>query len=243
MDHERHLTALRHESAALAAAARRGLTQTVSSCPGWDVAAVAGHMGVAFRRVAEVVRTHSAVEIPDEAVAQPPADGSVVEWFEESVAELTDVLTTEAPDSPAWNWSGNDQRAAFWARRMANEVAVHRWDAELAHGVAQPIEPELAVDGVDELLAVFLTDALGGRPMDGLRGTFEVVATDTGDRWTGELWPDHAEVRHDADPVDPPGGPHGTVTGTASDLLLALWGRDVPVSRGGDPRIIGLLTE
>jgi uncharacterized protein (TIGR03083 family) len=244
MDYERHLLALRHESAALAAAGRKGTTAAVPSCPGWDVAEVLRHMGVSFRRVARVVRTHSDVEVPDEAVEQPPADG-LVEWFEDSVAELSDVFSSEEPDSPAWNWSGTDQRAAFWARRMANEVAVHRWDAELAHDAAQPIEPELAVDGVDELIAVFLSQGLASRPKDGLRGRLEIEATDTGDRWTGELWPDRAEVHHNADPVDPPDpdDPRGTLRGSASDLLLALWGRDVRIAVEGDETITGLLLE
>jgi uncharacterized protein (TIGR03083 family) len=244
MDYERHLLSLRHESAALAAAGRRGTTAAVPSCPGWDVAEVLRHMGVSFRRVARVVRTHSDVEIPDEAVEQPPADG-LVEWFEEGVAELADVLSTEEPDSPAWNWSGTDQRAAFWARRMANEVAVHRWDAELAHDAARPIETELAVDGVDELLVAFLASGLAERPKEGLRGTFEVEATDTGDRWTGELWPDRAEVHHNATPLDPPdpAAPPGVLRGSASDLLLALWGRDVRITVEGDERVTGLLLE
>ena len=44
----------------------------------------------------------------------------------------------------------------FWARRMALEIAVHRYDGELAHGDATAIPDDLALDGIDEMLKVFL---------------------------------------------------------------------------------------
>ncbi|MDQ1713442.1 MAG: hypothetical protein QOE45_2892 [Frankiaceae bacterium] len=237
MDTERHLAALRHESAALAEAARRGLDARVPSCPDWDVAALVRHNARAFRWATEIVRRHADAEVSMEDLPDPPGD-DVVAAFEEATAELVDVLANEAPDTRVWTWSEGDFSVRFWARRMANEVAVHRWDAQLAHGEPEPIEPELAADGVDELLTVFLSAGLGRRPVDGLAGTFEVLATDTGDAWHGELWPDRAEAGAGR-AVDPP---DATLRGTVSDLLLAMWGRDVPVERGGDPRIIGVLT-
>jgi uncharacterized protein (TIGR03083 family) len=237
MDRERHLAALRHEGEALAAAARRGLDAPVPSCPEWDVAALVEHVGRIYVRCAEIVRTHSDVEIPHDSFPDPPA-GALAGWFEEAHAELVEVLTNEAPDAPAWNWSGANETAAFWLRRMANETAVHRWDAELAHGTPEPVEPELAADGVAEALEVMLPRGLARRPQDGLRGTFTLAATDSGAAWSGELWPDRVELR--------PGtldGADATLRGTASDLVLALWGRDVPVEPGGDQRIVDLLTE
>ena len=39
---------------------------------------------------------------------------------------------------------------------MALEVAVHRYDAELAHDEVTPIPDDLALDGVDEVLRVML---------------------------------------------------------------------------------------
>jgi hypothetical protein len=53
--------------------------------------------------------------------------------------------------------SADHRLAAFWIRRMAHETAMHRIDADLAmRRPSTPIPPELAVDGVDELLTVFL---------------------------------------------------------------------------------------
>ena len=40
------------------------------------------------------------------------------------------------------------------ARRAAHELAIHRYDAELAAGTPSPVEGELAVDGIEEIFAM-----------------------------------------------------------------------------------------
>jgi uncharacterized protein (TIGR03083 family) len=237
MEPERHLAALRHEGAALAAAARRGLTAPVPSCPGWDVAALVAHTALGYRWVTRIVTTHADAEVSRDDL--PPARATdPVEAYEESLAELVETLAGETPDTACWNWSRGNQTVAFWCRRMAQETAVHRWDAENAHGAATPTEPELAVDGVDESLTVFLPDYLYEEPRDGLSGTFRVEATDTGDGWLGTLWPDRCEVRRASGDAD------AVLRGPASALHLTLWGRAVGgVAVSGDPRVTGLLTE
>lgn len=121
---------------------------------------------------------------------------------------------------------------------MAHEVAVHRWDVSHALGAPEPIEADLAADGVDEALHVFLPYSLARGPVDGLAGTFSVQAADTGDAWFGRLLPDASDVVRGV----PASLPDARLHGTASDLLLALWGRPVEVSAEGDERITGLLT-
>ena len=39
---------------------------------------------------------------------------------------------------------------------MTHESAVHRYDAQRAHGLAQPIDADLACDGMDELVDLLL---------------------------------------------------------------------------------------
>ena len=56
-----------------------------------------------------------------------------IDWFEDGVDLVTDALLRVDPTSPAWSWT-DDRTAGFWARRQANETAVHRWDAQLADG-------------------------------------------------------------------------------------------------------------
>lgn len=233
---ERHLTTLRHEAEALAGAARLGLAAEVPSCPDWDVRGLLDHVAHAYRWVTLIVSTHADAEVSDAEV--PPGSGDdPVAAYEEALAGLVETIANEDPGARCWNWSEQDLTVAFWARRMANETAVHRWDAQLAHGAPRPIDGDVAADGVGEMLEMILPRHLIRVPQEDLRGTFRVEATDTGQVWGGRLYPDHVE------PVTDPRTPDATITGTASDLVLAFWGRDVPVKASGDERITGLLLE
>lgn len=233
---ERHLATLRHEADALTEAARKGLDPRVPSCPDWDVRGLVDHVAHAYRWVTLIVSTHADAEVTDDEVP-PGTNDDPVAAYEEALAELVDTIAGEDPGARCWNWSEQDLRVAFWARRMANETSVHRWDAQLAHGAARPVDDEVAADGVGEMLEMILPRHLLRVPQEGLHGTFRVEATDTGRVWGGRLHPDHVE------PVSDPRRPDATITGTASDLVLAFWGRDVPVKASGDERITGLLLE
>lgn len=81
--------------------------------------------------------------------------------------------------------------------------------------------PDVAADGVDEILAVHLA----ARARDGRRfartGRIEVHSTDTGDRWLVELTATIVRTRAAA-----PGEPRDTrIAATAAELYLDLWGR------------------
>src|SRR5690606_21081055 len=77
-----------------------------------------------------------------------------------STQALLEELSAQDPDASTMTRWSPPQPAGFWFRRMALEVAVHRYDAELTHGVPTPIDAGPAADGVDEALRIFL----GGRP-------------------------------------------------------------------------------
>ena len=135
---------------------------------------------------------------------QPPTDPlELAVWSRDTLAALVDTLRRQGPDKAVWTF-GPEPRAAFWYRRMAHETSIHRWDGETAAspGAPRPIDPELAADGIDEVIAIFL---VGVAPPTRLR----LEATDVDGRWT---------VAADADG-------ELAVTGSASDLLLFLWGR------------------
>lgn len=234
--YDRHVLAIRHESEALASAASSCLASAVPTCPGWTVERLLTHVAGGFRRAARIVREHADAEVP--LSSSPPVAPDAVAELSDAAAELVEALTNEDPGTPVWNWSGRDGTVAFWARRMAHEVAVHRWDVSYALGAASPVETDLAVDGVDESLTVFLPYALSRRPVDGLAGTFSMEATDTRDAWFGRLLPDASDVVRGV----PASLPDARLRGTASDLLLALWGRPVTVSAEGDERIAAVLT-
>ena len=99
---------------------------------------------------------------------------------------------------------------------MSQETAVHRWDAQVAAGAAEPIEAGLAVDGVDEFLEFFRAETTA------LTGTVHLHATDAEGEWLialadGAITVERGHAKGDA-----------AVRGAASDLLLLLW-RRVPL--------------
>jgi hypothetical protein len=100
---------------------------------------------------------------------------------------------------------------------MAQETAVHRADVQSAFGVGTPIDAELAVDGIDEVLVMMLAGDWSDEPQPGSSGT-AMVATDD-QAWQVVMAPDQIMVG------DVTGEPAVRVTGEPSNLLLWLWGR------------------
>src|ERR671938_68607 len=85
------------------------------------------------------------------------------------------------PGLPAWNPAPQAKRVEYWYRRMAHETALHRWDAQMAVGLGEPIEAKLAADGVTEVLD---TDTL----LDDLPHHERVVAAATASDLLLSLW-------------------------------------------------------
>jgi len=202
-----YLGALRREGDGLAAAAEGRLDAAVPACPGWDVAELVWHTGEVHSFWATIVE-RGLLE-PDVAQAARPPDAGVIEWYRGQLDRLERVLTEVDPSGPCWTWAG--RRDVAWVqRRMAQETAVHRCDAEVSPA---PIEPTLAVDGVDEFLEFFVEEVAG------LDGMVHLHATDAEGEWLirladGGFAVERGHAKGDA-----------AVRGTASDLLLLLWRR------------------
>lgn len=109
---------------------------------------------------------------------------------------------------------------------MAHETAVHRWDAEAAVTAASAVDADLAPDGIEELLEVFLYEAAASLPGEGLGGSLGLRCTDVAGAWVIRLAKRRAEVTPDEGPAT------ATLSGTASELLLFLWNRVPPVHLG-----------
>ena len=248
LDKSAYLEAFHRETAALADAAREGLDAAVPSCPGWSVATLVAHLtGIYAHRVKIVgsrarentVRSYEDLDLPPEyeelfgAEFDPDAAGKhpvpppgLLSLFEQTAAKLEALLRATSPTEPVWTWWPPDQTAGFWMRRMAHETAVHRWDAQLAHGGAAPIEAELARDGVDEVLDVMIPSSRewGESFRQGAGETYHFHRTDGPGEWLARFEGSGATVTHEHAKGDV------AVRGTASDLLLFLWGR-VPADR------------
>jgi uncharacterized protein (TIGR03083 family) len=233
-----YLGAVRDDGTALAAAARRGLDPPVPACPGWTVADLVLHTGMVHRNKLEIVRGRLG-EPPD---PWPPPDPEPVEllgWYEDGLEELLTVLEAADPETRVWTFHRPDQTVAFWRRRMAHETAVHRVDAESAHGEPRPVPAALAADGVGELLEVFFAPRLEGEPVGGRGQAVHLHATDAEGEWLVRLLPAGVEVGRGHAKGD------AAARGSASDLLLFLWGR-APVDRlerFGEPALLGRVRE
>ncbi len=151
------------EGAALADAAVVDLGAPVPAAPGWDTTELLRHVGVILARTSVILRTGT-LERPTRdngLLPEAPADG-LVDWYRTSLTEVVaDLEAIDDVDRPVFAFSPAHRRAGFWPRRMAQETTVHRVDAEQAVGrPVGPIEPAFAVDGIDELLSIFVA-ALG----------------------------------------------------------------------------------
>jgi uncharacterized protein (TIGR03083 family) len=240
MEKARCIASLRADSAALVEAARLGLDAPVPSCPAWAVADLVEHTGRVHRSVTRRVRERDSERRPAADIPLPPRD-ELAAWFEEGAAALARALEAAEPETPVWNWSVTPHLGSFWWRRMAQETAVHRWDGQAAHGIQQPITPDVAADGVDEFFDVFLLTDLAEKPDATLGGTISLVCTDRPERWLVTVKDGTLTVRR-GQPTAPDDAPLMTVSASASDLLLLLWRRvlaDAPeIATGGDATLL-----
>ncbi len=120
-----------------------------------------------------------------------------------STGELLDALRAAPPEQPAWVWWRDDRTAGAIARHQVQEAAVHRWDAQSAAGTPEPLAAAVADDGVDEF--VWIARQLR-EP-----APITLIATDSGRTFPVS----------DMQPVV-------SVSATASDLVLLLYGRVTP---------------
>ncbi|MEV1285851.1 maleylpyruvate isomerase N-terminal domain-containing protein [Micromonospora sp. NPDC049679] len=237
--------ALRAEGPAFHAAVSEATPDTpVPSCPDWTVTDLVHHLGSIYTWV----REHVARGVTDVPPKRPPTDGlpvgeAAIEWWQQEFDQLMLLLDGLDPELPAWNWAPQAKRAGFWHRRMAHETAVHRWDAQMAVAAVEPIEAKLAVDGVSEVLDTWLP--AGRRQADPAPyGVVQLIAVDAAQEWFLRLRGEGVALLDTDTILD--SDDHNTRTmasGTASDLLLALWGRvgfDV-FEIAGDPNLLKAL--
>lgn len=194
----RYLDLLHAEGERLLVAAEEVMDRPVPTCEGWTVDDLVFHVGGVYAHKLAALRLGRR---PVEGEWDVPADdataGDDLTWCHVMLHALAAELATRSPDEPAWTWWPDDRTIGFWQRRMALETAVHRADAESATGPISAVDADLALDGIDEVLTLHLADAdfAGTAALEVLGGV--------------------VRVRVDA----------VTITGSASDVLLWLWGR------------------
>jgi len=228
VDYLRNLEADAH---ALAGAAGRGLDVPVPSCPDWKVADLVGHIGSVHRWAAGIVRDQATER---RSFPEPPPESELLDWYEEGARQLLDTLRATPPDAPAWNFARAPRVAAFWQRRQPLETAIHRWDAQNAHGIAEPIDAALAADGIDEMVALFFPAMVASGRKPAPSGSLHIHLTDRPGEWSLRVEDDGVVVRreHSKDDV--------AVRGPAHEVFLYVWGRQTGnVEILGDEGLLG----
>jgi uncharacterized protein (TIGR03083 family) len=215
------------EGARIVAVARAApLDARVPHMRRWRLADVLAHLGGVHRWAADIVASQQWSGAGHRRGR--PTGEELVAWFEEGLGELVATLRAADPATPCGNWSpGSPSTVGFWLRRQAHETAVHRWDAEAAAELRTPIPPDLATDGIDEVLTVFRRTR-AGQPLD---GTLGLTTSDTGRSWL--IRPAGRPGRITVSAADgPTGDVDALVRAPAETLLLAVWGRQ-PISSAG----------
>ena len=142
-----------HE-AFLAACEAASPTATVPACPGWTMADLQYHMyevQYGWNRVTTERRQGF------EGLNWParPSDEHLATLLRGEHAGYAAMLRSFPADTRIWTCAG-EHDFAWLVRRMAQEIAVHRVDAQQATGTVTPIDAALASDGIDEFLSYFL---------------------------------------------------------------------------------------
>jgi uncharacterized protein (TIGR03083 family) len=227
MEYSRFLDCHAADFARLRAVLPASLTAAVPTCPGWTAADLARHVGEVYLHKTMAIR--EGVE-PAQWPPEVRADEAPLALLDRAYAGLRAEFAARRPEDPAGSWYTPDQTVGFWIRRMAQETVIHRIDAELAAGQpAGPVPADLAVDGIDELLKVFLaysvaewggyfTGILAGSP-----GWTYTVRTD-GAAWSVQTGPGLCTVADGAGrgPADV------TVSGPPAAVLCWVWNREAP---------------
>jgi uncharacterized protein (TIGR03083 family) len=201
-------TDARFDDAAAEAVLAHGWSAHVPGCPDWRLTDLVRHLGEVQHFWAWVVRTRA----PDRsAYVEPPRhpDDELLGWVAAQHAELETALAGADPSERVWTWAPQ-QDVAFVLRRQVHEAVVHTADVEEVLGDVRPIPASLGLDGLDEWLEVMVPAAVPDGPPEGAHPVvFHAVDVD---------------VRRTLFAGSRP-FPIAALTGTAGDLLLAVWRR------------------
>ena len=223
-----HLHVLAEENQRFVEAAQAaGWSSEVPACPGWDAAELVFHMCKVQSMFHGMLTTDASSPKDLPRHERPSTSEALADLFLAGARRLEHLLENTPDDKEVWTFTG--PRPAAWVkRRMAHEVLVHRFDAEITGGNVSQVDEVVAADGIDEKFGVFLP-WFGDKVR--LGGTLHVHCSDTDGEWM--LSPTSTGVSMTRE--------HGkgdvAFRGPSQLLLLALWRRisiDEAVSAGAE---------
>lgn len=208
-----------------------GWSAPVPGCPGWHLRDLVWHLAEVQHFWAWVVRTRARETTAYVDPVRHP-DDELLGFLAAQNAELETALAGADPSERVWTWAPR-QDVAWVLRRQTMEAVVHTADVEQVLGDVRPIPPDVGLDGLDEWLEVMVPGALPGGPPETAH-PIVLHALDAGVERV--LFPGTRPF------------PAAVLTGTAGDLLLAVWRRvplEVLTVHGDAPQaaaMIGLVT-
>lgn len=217
LSHKAYIDHVRADAQRIAQVAARGLEPDVPSCPGWTVKDAVEHTAEVYLHKVACMREKS---WPDPWPLER-GDQPTLEYFSAAADSLITELTSRAPLEFAETWWWDERTVGFWARRMAHESAIHRVDVELGHDDVAPVDGDLAIDGIDEVLRLMLCGDWSDEPQrDYPPAVVRLKSRDVVWRVAMEPMAVSAIVeREQVYPVDV------TISGDPAALDLWLWGR------------------
>ncbi|MFD0316412.1 maleylpyruvate isomerase family mycothiol-dependent enzyme [Streptomyces flavalbus] len=231
-----------------AVAAAPDLDAQVPTCPDWTLFDLVQHLGGGDRFWAAIVDAGPA-DVPQPAavaaraaVSAPRDREALLSWLTESTNALLAALRQSGPDRGCWTWwaaSRSPQTSGAVARHRVQETAVHTYDTQLTLNAPRPLPDALALDGMDEFLSTCCATPAAW-PHTPTTLDFH---TPTPRAWRLTLDPTGAHPTPLT--TTPPTTPGATLHGTASDLVLFMYGR-LPASAiqiTGDAGVIDLLRD
>ncbi|MBV9058660.1 MAG: maleylpyruvate isomerase N-terminal domain-containing protein [Pseudonocardiales bacterium] len=130
----------------------------VPGCPDLTLEGTLLHVGSVHRVTRQWVRDGRRPE----NWQRLPSDGDLLGFVRIGLTELMAELRRHDPTAPCNTWWPADRTHGFWRRRMAHETTVHRVDVQAAAGgPVNPIDPDIALDGIDEVLFLWFGYRLG----------------------------------------------------------------------------------
>jgi uncharacterized protein (TIGR03083 family) len=220
------LDAADHDAHRLLVIAGTNWQRPVPHCPAWDAAELVRHTGGILSWMSAVVESNQRVT---RRALDPAPENSVdlAGWYLTALGRTLDVLGSAQPDSETWTFSSTgDNRVRWWCRRLAVEVAIHRFDIEHAAAgedgpAPAPVDGDVAAAGIEEFVIEFLPGLLTQVGVDTLSGTLHLHSTDNPTEWWIDLNRDGVARREHAKADT-------ALRGIRSDLLLWLTNRQPP---------------
>lgn len=231
MEPSRHLEILRTEGERLASVPVDALDTSVPSMEGWNVERVLRHTGKVHQWAAAFLDA-APDPLPADTALPGMANGpDCIPAYRQALDDIVGRFADLDPATPVASFATGAATVAWWMRRQAQEISVHRVDAQDAvHAAGGPAPVDLATDGAADGMAEWVTfflprwsDRAGPVPADLFGRSLHLHGTDDPAPADGAEWFITLGAEIEVHATHAKGDV--ALRGSAHDLLLTLWRR------------------